>query len=203
MQPLASLFTPAPSHCPCGVALCLPFSNRVSLVVGLLSARNADLDLRVSVLEVHGERDDGETGLLGLGTQLANLLAVQQELSRATRLVVGPGSLGVLRDVDVVQPHLTVLDSGIPVNERGPPLAQRLDLGTGEHEARLEGVLDVVVVARAPVLGDESSPFLAWHGYPSSDSGSAAVKPRSTSSARCSASSGASVGSTRTSGSMP
>ena len=70
----------------------------------------ADLDLGLAVLEVEGERHEREAALLGLGGELVDLLAVQQQLAGAARGVVGPRPLGVFGDVDVDQPRLAVLD---------------------------------------------------------------------------------------------
>src|SRR5690606_27504591 len=93
-----------------------------------------------------------------------DLLAVQQQLAAPAGSVVGPGALGVFGDVDAVQPDLAVVDVGEAVDERGPTLAQRLDLRAGEHHAGLEGVVDVVVVPRLLVLGDQLATRLLGHG---------------------------------------
>ena len=72
--------------------------------------------------------------------------------------MVGPGALGVLGDVYAVQPRLVALDVDEPVDQRCAALAQRLHLGPHEHEPRLEDVLEVVVVAGAPVRRDQLAP---------------------------------------------
>jgi len=65
--------------------------------------------------------------------------------------------------MDPLEPDLTIADVSVPVREVGPAGTQRLHLGTGEHEAGLEGVLYVVIMARAPVLRDGLAPLFAWH----------------------------------------
>ena len=60
-----------------------------------------------------------------------------------------------LGDVGVEQPQLAAHLAGMRLADRGPALAQRLDLGAAEHEAGLDAVLDRVVVEGAPVLRDD------------------------------------------------
>jgi hypothetical protein len=52
---------------------------------------------------------------------LDDLRLVQQQLALAPRGVVGPGSLGVLRDVNGVEPDLAPLDEAVAVDERCAP----------------------------------------------------------------------------------
>ena len=52
------------------------------------------------------------------------------------------------RYVHRVEPHLAVLDARVGLADGGVPVAERLDLGTLEHDAALPGVEDAVVVAR-------------------------------------------------------
>ena len=51
-----------------------------------------------------------------------------------------------------------------PVDQGRAPGPERLDLGPGQHDARLEGVLDVVVVPRLLVARDELASRLLGHG---------------------------------------
>ena len=177
-------------------------SARCSLPLGLLLGERLaacrsvrlpraerDLDLGLAVLEVQRERDHRDAALLGLADQPHDLLPVQQQLALAPRLVVGPGALGVLRDVHAGQPHLAVADVREAVDQRGVPRAQRLDLGAGEHQPGLVDVVDVVVVARLAVLRDQLAALLLGH-QPRPVPPSAATSPVSTSMARRSATSG-------------
>src|SRR5690606_253220 len=77
--------------------------------------------------------------------------------------VVGPVPLRVLRDVHGIQERLAALDERIPVTEVRAPLAQRLDLGAGEHEARLVRLLEVEVMTRATVGRDDLLPAFPGH----------------------------------------
>src|SRR5205814_2520777 len=99
----------AKAHRAVGLAAVLPLAQGLALVVGLLAARDTDLDLDPAVLEVHGQRNDGHALLAGLGPDLLDLIAVQQELALAPRLVVRPRALGVLGDVRPLEPDLAVV----------------------------------------------------------------------------------------------
>src|SRR4051812_15476201 len=133
----------------------LLLAKGLALVVLLLASCEGDLGLGPAVPEVQGEGHDRVTRLLGLGLQLVDLLAVQQQLALAARGVIGPTALVILRDVSVVQPRLAPVDLDEAVGQRGAALAQRLDLGAHEDQPGLEGVDDRVVVPGLLVLGDD------------------------------------------------
>ena len=50
-----------------------------------------------------------------------------------------------------------------PVDQGGAPGAQRLHLGADQHQAGLDHVVDVIVVAGLAVLCDELAPLLLRH----------------------------------------
>ena len=145
------------------LAVGLAGGQRLALVPGLLALGERDLDLGAPVLEVQGGRDDGEALLVDLALDLLDLVAVEQQLALASRGVVGPGALGVLRDVHAVQPRLVPLDVDEPVDERRASFPQRLHLRADEHQPRLVGVIEVEVVAGAPVRRDQLAPLLLRH----------------------------------------
>src|SRR5262249_12257341 len=72
----------------------------------------------------------------------------------------GAGLL-VLGDVRVDQEDAALLGAGVALGDIGVAGAQRLHLGAGELDAGLQGVLDVVVEARAPALGDALAAVVA------------------------------------------
>jgi hypothetical protein len=102
--------------------------------------------------------------LVDLALGLVDLVPVEEHLADAPRCVVGPGALGVLRDVHAVQERLAVGDLAEPVAERRATGPQRLHLGADEHQARLEHVVDVVVVPGLAVLRDQLAPDFLGHG---------------------------------------
>src|SRR6266508_5871006 len=77
-------------HGPVDLAAGVGLLQRFALIVGLLALRNGDLNLRDAALEVHPQRHEREAAFLSLGGELFDLAAVQEQLSRALRLVVEP-----------------------------------------------------------------------------------------------------------------
>ena len=68
--------------------------------------------------------------------------------------------------------------AGMRLGDRGPALAQRLDLGAAQHQSGLEALLDGVVVEGAAVLGHELP--VGWRSWtcPLSSSGPRPAAPR-------------------------
>src|SRR3954453_24210546 len=150
----------------------LPLRQCMPLVPGLPATSQRNLHLGPAVLEVEGQRHDREPALLDSPLDLVDLRAVQQQLALAAGGDIGPRRLGVLRDVHLVQPDLTVLHVGEPVDEGGAPGSQRLDLGADQDDACFPAVLEVVVVGCPSVAGDHELRLLTGHDT------SLAVRPR-------------------------
>ena len=68
--------------------------------------------------------------------------------------MIVPVAAGILGDVGVHQPHLAVFRPGVGILEVDPASPDRLDLGAGEDQASLKGILDMVIVIRLAVDGD-------------------------------------------------
>src|SRR3954452_3534644 len=118
-----------------GLAGRLPLGQGMALVPALLALGQRDLDLGPAVEEVEREGHDREALLVDPPLDLVDLLAVEQQLALAPGRVVGPGALGVLRDVHAVQPGLVAVDVDEPVHQGRAALAQRLPLGALEDQA--------------------------------------------------------------------
>src|SRR3954468_16925223 len=136
------------------LALELALLDRLALVADVLAPGQRDLDLRAWALEVQARRHQRQALLLGLADQPLDLALVHEQLARALGLMVLARRRPVGRDVDVVQPHLAVLDRGVAVLELRLAAAEGLDLGAREHEAGLPLVHQVVAVARLAIGGD-------------------------------------------------
>src|SRR3954451_19215222 len=141
----------------------LPLRQCMPLVPGLLATSQRDLHLGPAVLEVEGERHDREPALLDSPLNPVDLRTVQQQLAFAAGGDVSPRRLGVLRDVHLVQPDLTVLYVGEPVDEGGAAGPQRLDLGADEDDAGLPAVFEVVVATCPPVARDHELRLRTGH----------------------------------------
>ncbi len=120
----------------------------------LLAAGQAQLKLRAAVAQVETHRHQGQALLLRQPGELGDLRPMQQQLARAPRLMVVPVSLVVGRDVRADEPRLAVLDAGVGLRQVDVSGSDRLDLGPGQHDACLEGVLDGVLEAGSAVDGD-------------------------------------------------
>src|SRR6516162_8249382 len=128
--------------------------DRFALVVLLLALREAHSDLHAAILEIEAKGHERHPLLDRLANELADLLAVQQQLAPADRLVVGVAAMAVGTDVDVVEKYLAVLDAREAVAKVDATFANRLDLGPQEGDAGFECVEHVVVVERLAVFGD-------------------------------------------------
>src|SRR5450631_3535641 len=108
---------------PLSLSLILLCPQRLPFVVGAFALCHGDLDLGVTVLEVHRQRHDGVTALLGLLDQLGDLRLVQEQLAPTPRRMVVPGGLGVFRYVHPFEPDLPIANRRKTVNQRGPARA--------------------------------------------------------------------------------
>src|SRR5437667_6873629 len=133
-----------------GVAL----GDGAALVIRLLALGDANLELRHPVADVELERHEREPLRLGAPDQLGDLVAMEEQLARPSRLVVVPVSLLVWRDMRPDQPCLPLLDPGVRLGQVDTPGTDRLDLCSGERDAGLERLLDGELVAGAAVDGD-------------------------------------------------
>ena len=64
------------------------------------------------------------------------------------------GRVDPRRYVHLIQPQFGVVEARVALGDLGLALAQRLDLGAAQHDAALEGLDDLVVVAGASIRGD-------------------------------------------------
>src|SRR3954465_518581 len=137
---------------PLPVLLLLVFA----LVVGLAALGDGELDLgAAAAVEIDGEGDEGHALAGDRAEHLVDLAGGEEELARPLGLVVEAVAVAEFGDVGVDQPHLAVLHFGIALRDRAFAEAQRLHLGAGERDPRLIFVLDRIIEARPPVLGDD------------------------------------------------
>src|SRR3954447_5210613 len=157
---------PAPER-PLDVSVSVALGDVAALVALLLAAADGELELRAAVLEVEPRRDDSQPFLLDLADQGLDLAPVEQQLAVAAGLVVRHVPLRVLVDVRADQPDLAVAKIRVGLGERDASIAQRLDLGSGELQARLEAIEQVVIVPRTAVFGDRLDSGGSSHPYES------------------------------------
>src|SRR6185295_2459550 len=138
------------------LTLGLPLAQRGALVVQLLAAGQADLDLDPATLEVDLQRHDRQALLGRLAHDAGDLALVEQQLAVALGLVIGVGAVAVRIDVTAPEPRLAVTHGGVGILEVHLPVAQGFDLGPAQHKAGLESLEDLVLVSRASVRCDDS-----------------------------------------------
>src|SRR5262245_3045752 len=129
-----------------------------ALVDPLLAPGDRELDLDLAVLEVEPRRDEREPLLAHHAVQRVDLAAVEEQLPVALGPVVELVPLRVLGDRRADEPRLAVADLAVGLSELRAAGAERLHLRAGQLDARLDPLEQVVVVPRAPVLGDELRP---------------------------------------------
>src|SRR5262249_53193250 len=128
----------------------------LTLVVNLFAARESKLDLSDAArIEIHFQRHERHALPLDRAKQAGYLAGVQQELAGPRRRLPVALSLCVFADMGVDQIELASLIGGIGFGNVGLASAERLHLRAKQHDAGFELLLDVVVEARLPILGNE------------------------------------------------
>src|SRR6185295_4396890 len=136
------------------------------LVVLLLAAREADLDLDPALNEMQIERRHRVAGALDLADQAIDLATMQQQLA-------GPRRVGLdvrrcsrqRRHMRAEQNDLAALDDDVGFLQLCAPGADRLDLPALQREARLEFLLDEIVVIGFFVFYDAHTDVLVTPSF--------------------------------------
>ena len=79
---------------------------------------------------------------------------LQEQLPLAPGLMIEAVAVAIFGYVAVDQPDLFAIDGRIALRDRAFAAAQGFHLGSGQLDTRLEPLLDEIVEARPPVLGD-------------------------------------------------
>ena len=138
------------------LALPITFGLGRALVLGLLTLRDADFDLRhAAMIEVEDQRDKRHALPLGRVPEIREFLAADQQLAAAALFVAEGFGLQVGRDVAVDEPELALLDRRIALGNVGLADAHRFHLRSVKLDPAFDIAVDGIVVPRAPVLGDD------------------------------------------------
>ena len=129
----------------------------MALVVEASTPSKSQLNLCPAILEVDGQRHQGERLLLGTTEQLVDLAPMQQQFPPPVRVVSAKtGRVLVRRYVHTQQPGLAFFDPSVSIGKRDTSGAKGLDLASLKGDAALEGLENVVVVASASVAGNRT-----------------------------------------------
>ena len=130
--------SPSPFQRPVDFPGRIAFGQVLALIVGPLATARPSSTLTFPSLKY----SESGTSVRPCSAILLARRSISLRCSRSflirLRGVVGPGALDVLGDVDVVQPHLVAGDLREPVRQGRAARAQRLHLGAGQDQPRLE-----------------------------------------------------------------
>lgn len=132
----------------------LPVRFRNALVIEPLATCHPDVEFCPTLFQVKPQRHQREPFLLDRGAQPLELSAVDEELARTVRFVVGAVAMGVRRDIGADQPKLAVVDSGIRFGYGCLSITNRFDLGAGQDKTGLDGLENGKIMKRPAVAGD-------------------------------------------------
>lgn len=134
----------------------IPFGDGFSLIVLPLALRQTDIHLCPPIAQHDPQRDEGIPACFHFLCEVSDLRPVQEQFARPVRvvLVVVP-SLAVRRDMHSVQPDLPILNARICLANVDAPRADRLDLGSRQHDPGFDLLLDVVIMPGTAIRHDD------------------------------------------------
>src|SRR5690606_13631331 len=127
----------------------------LALVVALLALGQRDLELDLVALPVHRGGHEGVAVALHAADQVVDLAPVQQQLAAALGVGDDMGrGLDQRRDLRAVQEQLAIAHHRVAFADVRAAGANRLELPALQRHSRLEALVELVIVARAPVQRD-------------------------------------------------
>lgn len=139
---------------PLDLATGVSLGDILPLVVILFSSCDRNFNFGPTVFEIELSRNQRDPFFLEVTLKPGNLLFVEQELPRPFRLVIFPISLFIWRYVHLKQPYFAVYNATKRPLEVRLAVADRLNFGSGQHQARLHWITQMVIVPGAPVAGN-------------------------------------------------
>ena len=137
------------------LALGVALLHGIALVVELLATRKGDLHLdKALIVEIHLQRNDGEPLFLSLLLKVSDLLFMQEQLAAPIWIAVVDIALCKRRNMEVVQPYLTLAYQREGISELRVVITKRTHLGARELYPRFECFQDLVVMECLAVLRD-------------------------------------------------
>lgn len=118
----------------------------LSFIVKFPALGKRELAFQPAVFQVQPERNKSKPLFRRLSNQLSNLAAVQEELPRSQRIVVGRIPVRIGTDVTVEQPNLSAFDNAVGVLEVRSAVSGGFDLRPCQDNPGLESFYDFIVV---------------------------------------------------------
>ena len=128
---------------------------RGALVMVFLTLGDPDLELHnAPMVEIHHQRNKRHTLAVGRAPEVGKLLTADQKFTAAAFFVLELSCLFVGRNIAVHEPEFAVFHSRVAFGNIRAPLAELLHFRSLKHDPAFEIILDRVIIARAPILGD-------------------------------------------------
>jgi len=132
----------------------LPILDVLAPVVFVFAFAQSDFELRLPRRrEIKPQGDQCQPLLLGPAHELIDLPAMQEQLSRAQRVVIHDVAVTVGANVAVVQNHLGPVHPGETVPQVDKTFTNGFDFGALQRHARLVALLNVVIVKGLAIRG--------------------------------------------------
>ncbi len=132
----------------------------LALVVVFLALGGRNLQLhQTTVVKIHHQWHKGHALAFGRIPQAGQLAPADQELALAPFLM-GKHCAVIGGDIGIGQPKFAVVNTCIAVRDIGLARAQGFDLGAGQDDTDLEIILDGIIIARTPIIGDDFVVFV-------------------------------------------
>src|SRR5699024_2066711 len=138
----------------------LTFTQRLTLIVRLLTPPQSDLNLRSAIHKIQLQRHHCITLIVHARIQPVDLFTMQKKLALPSRSMVRPRALGVLRNMDVFQPRFPSRDRNKTIHEGRAPHPKRLHFRAVKHQARLEDVLNRIIMTSLTITRHNIAVFL-------------------------------------------
>jgi len=128
MQPEWTL--PSRPHRSLHLPIHIPTRDRMPLVELFAPTRKRDLQFCSMSSDIHAKWHQRQASSFDFTLEIFNLFRMEEEFSRPRRIVVIDVALGIRRDVQAVDPYLSILDPRKRFLKRNPSAPNRLDLRT-------------------------------------------------------------------------
>lgn len=127
-------------------ALGRSFGVGIPFVVEFFSTGQCQFHFGPTPFEIDLQRDDRQTLLLRLSQKTLDLTFPEKEFSLPGGIMIEDIPVAVRTDMTIIEKNLLFFNHREAVFEVDPPLTERLDLGSSQGDAGLEGLFDKKIV---------------------------------------------------------
>ena len=109
---------------------------------------------QTALSEIHPQRNEGESTLLGTSKESSNLLLVKEKLPAALGIVSLYAAVTIRTYMSVIEKHFAVFHPGVAVLKTDFTFTEGFYLHTLQSDASFIGIDDMVIMPRSSVLHD-------------------------------------------------